>query len=317
MGGLIVSILSWVSPTPAGAHDYTEYYHHDGYGIRRWDTFTPEWYASQAFVGQGGAFVERARSAFGAWNNQSSNFRFVYNSYMIAGGSEDCRANTTTYILILFAPQTDGLAATVNCARWSGDRFYINRSVVTINSNPTFSDGSPARWHAGAGEGNFGDIDLQKVITHEAGHAAGQLHHWDDAGKDSSLCHPNVPSSVSHTMCNSPDVPSWDTHERSPENHDLSTLVNAYSNYTPPPPPTTTTVRPTTTTTNSPSSGGGSRKPSCQVHGGGEPEISPALAQLINSTDSSLEVSPDTNPDTTDVDLNGSALLPEFVRGCV
>ena len=317
VAGLILSILPVVSPVPAGAHNYTGYYHDDGYGIRRWDTFTPEWHASQVFAGQGSAFIARAKSAFAVWNNQSSSFRFFYNSYVIAGGSEDCRANTSTYALILFAPLADGLASTLNCARWSGDRFYINRSTVTINSNPRFNDGSPARWHARAGEGNFGDIDLQKVISHEAGHVAGQLHHWDDPGKDASLCHPNVPSSVSHTMCNSPGIPGWDTNERSPESHDLGTLVNAYANHTPPPPPTTTTVRPTTTTTYRPPSGGGGGKPSCQVNGGGEPEISPALAQLIDSTDGSPEVSPDAGPDTTDADHNAFTLLPDFVRGCV
>ena len=81
------------------------------------------------------------------------------------------------------------------------------------------------------------------------------------------------------------------TDRRTPEDHDLSTLVNAYTNWPPPPvpPPSTTS----TTHPPPPSSGGGTGKPSCEVMTGND--------GLVTTNGVSVP----------------TPVLPEIVRGCV
>ena len=144
----VVALFGAFNVSPALAHPWTEYYNA---GMRWEGTLWIDWFIDTSYANKGDAFVQRAVAAAFAWNNQSSGFRFSYNSTPVTGITADCEQNPVS--AVRHGPGGGGRGRNQNCWRWNKNRWEIYRFVLTIDSQPTFSDGTPATWYAGTDKG--------------------------------------------------------------------------------------------------------------------------------------------------------------------
>jgi hypothetical protein len=244
---------------PASAHDWRGYYNYGTY-TSRWDVQDIPWYFEPNYWNQGAAFQDRAIDAAATWSGVLTNgYAHFTNKGVVSWTTyEQCAPNNGVNY-VRYAELTGAPATTWHCYRPqpSGDEWSVTGFAITFDSSPQFEGGAAGTWYPGTGQGAWNQINVLDVATHEFGHASGQALHFDEPSlcpDDPAADHTNTP-----TMC----AGSWygdDTNRRTLQDHDVHTLVGAYTAPPePPPPPTTTTTRP-------PDAGPGVGKPGCDLY---------------------------------------------------
>lgn len=149
------------------------------------------------------------------WNNGQDRPNVLVGTTTTNSWSRDCTTYQGSGTNRLALQNLDGAGNTVaeTCRDVTGTT--INHGQITFDA--------AENWYVGIGSPAVNQRDFKSVAVHELGHLLGWVGHWASPG---GLCGGGSPAVPIHTMC--PTYGAGVTYFRSPEEHDLHTLADAY-----------------------------------------------------------------------------------------
>lgn len=220
----VVTIALGMAVEPALAHSNTKYYTDgkwaSGLAVNFW--FADHDFDSGGVAGSGSK--ARIEEGHGAWTALPPTVYFVPRGYNYTlrpnCGQDGYNVSAIFWTPIDGHPPTTNIVALTESCRYSGGG-SLHSYVTTFDRDNL--------WHSGTNAPPPGRVDVRGVATHEAGHAMGQVVHWNEEEMDflqnPTLC--NYPGYPHHTMClGGTDGSHYE--KRSLEAHDRHTFEAAY-----------------------------------------------------------------------------------------